>query len=401
MRASGLGMNRLFIINDKSVNLTTTRATVVSGSTFHPCKPFFIKNKLTPESFASIYSKGVFEVTPFLREVIKKTDYLLAPHGDLVIDYFMPEEIYTGGEYLRPLSFFMYEFSLSVGERYKLKEKEVNGRVCRLRFEKIAQALPKEDDIIRWSFGIASDGRKNDRVNAIIQQIQALKIPEHEILICGPPPSKKLPPKVRVFDDSDLAWDIRPPVTAKKNRLITHARFNNLVLIHDRINFPENWYAQMQTHGNFFEVLCPQILDEETETRRVQDWLRLKGDFNDYRTVKGELLDYDAWHPDIYVDGGCLIVKRHKLLPILYNQRLHWGEAEDVDISRRLYQAGVMTNLYLGCAVTTETHRHPGNTIKESMQQKLRKKIGLRTKIEKKTAMAKQIKCFEQYLLSL
>ena len=254
--------SKLSILNDQVKSSSKDDTLTLHESEFHPCKPFFRNNHFYPESFATICTKGVFEKTHFLREVIKKTDYLLALHGILIIDYFMPEEMYVGGEYLRPLSFFMHEFSLAVGTRFKLREKAINRKICHLVFEKIARSLPKEDVMDRWSFGIVSDGRKNDRIYSIIRQIQALKIPEYEILICGPPPGDNLPAGVRVFDDLNLYWDIRPPITAKEKKLIRNSRYNNLVLIHDRISFPNNWFRRMKSYGNFFEVLC------------IQSWMR-------------------------------------------------------------------------------------------------------------------------------
>jgi hypothetical protein len=390
-------MSKLVLLSDQTPVSVDEHTSILRENAFHPCRGLFQDGQYAPESFVAVYTKGVLEITPFLREILKKIDYLVAPGGSLEIDYYLSEDMYVGGEYIRPLSFFMYEFSLAVGARFKLQQKVVENGICRLCFKKVDRCLPIGDKIERWSFGIVSDGRKNSRVNSIIQQIQDMAVPEYEILICGPAPDRHLPVYTRVIDDQDLYWDIRPPITAKKNRIIKKARYNNIVLIHDRISFSANWYQQIKTYGNHFEVLCIRILDEETQRCRVQDWLYLSGDLLDYRHTKGSLLPYHLWRPDLYVDGGCLIAKKHILEPIMFNERLHWGEAEDVDLSRRLYQAGVMINFDAGCHVLTSTHRHPGEAAEKTALERWKTAIGLRTRLAKGLKNRRQQKAFESF----
>jgi GT2 family glycosyltransferase len=117
----------------------------------------------------------------------------------------------------------------------------------------------------------------------------------------------------------------------------------------------------MVKYGNYFEILTTRILDEDTHTSRIQDWMVYKNDFDDYTNKNIGYLPYEKWHPSIYIDGGFMIAKRDVLKSVHgFNEALHWGEAEDVDLSARLYNAGYMTNIDIANTVYTQTHRHKG-----------------------------------------
>lgn len=320
-----------------------------------------IENRYVESSFNEIFTFGFFETTAYLRDTLKKLDTLLSVGGKLEIDYYTVGQLYSGGHFIRPLSFFQYELSLSFGKRFKLIQKKQNGYITKLIFEKIEHRVGKDDNIFSWSFGIVSDGRKDERICEIVNQIRAFDIPHYEILICGPRPKFDISNDIKVLDDSDLYWDLRVPITAKKNRLINSARYENLVLMHDRISFPSSWYENVKKYGNCFEILVNKILDEDTHRLRVQDWMHYERDFVDYKNIKAGSLLYSEWNPTVYVDGGFIICKTAILKSIGgYNEALHWGEAEDVDLSKRLYQAGYMTNINLDNYVFTQTHRHTG-----------------------------------------
>ena len=374
-----LGWYMDLLIIDSRIDTKDCAIPVLTESDFHPCHPFFIKHQLEPESFSRIYTKGVCETHPYLREVIKKIDYLLSVNGELIIDFFSSSSLYTGGDIIRPISFLMHETSLSLQDRYLLFQKINNGNIFQLHFKKLKSALPSGDSIHRWSFGIVSDGKKNERILDTIRQIEDMKIQEFEVLICGPSPSDHLPENVKVLDDSDLYRDIRIPISSKKNRIIQNAKFNNLVIIHDRIHFSKSWYRDLCMYGNYYDALCTRILDEDTKTRRVIDWAAFEGEINAYQNSNGILYNYKQWSPFIYADGGYLIIKKHLISPILLNPYLNWGEAEDYDFSRRLYLAGVLYNFYEKCYVTSASHRHQGDSTKtfQRIENMVRKKLGV------------------------
>jgi hypothetical protein len=226
-------------------------------------------------------------------------------------------------------------------------------------FEKIESVLPQNDLITSWSFGIVSDGRKNDRILAIIDQIKNFSIPQFEVVICGPPPAENLPDFVKILDDTDLYFDQRVPISKKKNRIIDQAKYNNLVLFHDRFNFPENWYDSIRKAGNYFDGFCIRIVDEETKMHRVQDWMTTSLDHYEFKKLfhKNGLIKYTNWHPNWNVNGGFMIIKKHLIERVKLNPFLNWGECEDGDLCRRLDADGFCLTMHSDVYVTTQTQR--------------------------------------------
>jgi|GEM_PF-1691299 len=356
-----MGRNRAILIHSGYKGKVPADYTRLPENWFTHYTSIFINSGLQPESFNEIKTFGILEKAYPLRDHLKKMDYLLSPSGLITINYYTAGNLYIGGQFTRPLSFLMHEISLSYGKRYKLIKKKTEGAITELVYEKQTQPLHENDAMTKWSFGIVSDGRKDDRIKSIIEQIRSFRIPEYEVIICGPAPKFECGQDTKVLSDADLYFDIRIPITAKKNRIINNAAYNNLVLLHDRISFPADWYEKMKKYGNYFEILTNRILDEDTHTMRVQDWMANQTDFNDYTDRHTGYLPYEQWNPSIYVDGGFIIAKRDLLKSVHgYNEALHWGEAEDVDLSNRLYYAGYMTNMYRDNMVFTQTHRHGG-----------------------------------------
>jgi hypothetical protein len=334
---------------------------VLTEKDFHPCNPFFIDHpSLLPESFIKITTKGVLETTRYLRHTFKVIDALLAVDGEIYIEFFRAS-FDSGGFPLRPYNFMMNELSICFGERYKVYKKHFDGTVDYFWLKKIESTLPNNDTISRWSFGIVSNGSKNNRVLSIINQIISFQIPEFEILICGPKPSENLPELVKIIIDSELYFDARIPISKKKNKIIDSASFNNLVIMHDRISFNDDWYQKIYKYGNHFDQLCMPILDEVTRSLRINDWIAIDHDLTEYAKTKSFILNYKDWSPFIYVDGGFMLVKKHIISQTKLKPFLNWGEMEDVNLSQRLYLDGNSITFYTGAVLFTETHRIKAN----------------------------------------
>lgn len=346
-------------IIDSRIRKKRTNDLYLDETDFHPCKPFFKNHpNIIPEGINSISVKGVFEHSKYIRHILKMADAMLKVRGTLEIEFYM-FSLDSGTSPFRNLSGLMYEISISFKERLKMVNKSTNGEVVILTFEKILPTLPADDQIDSWSFGIVSDGRKNDRILAIINQIEQFYIPNFEILICGPSPSINLPGFVKVLEDGELYFDSRIPISKKKNKIIEHAKFNNLVLFHDRFSFPEDWYENILKQGNYFDGFCIRIVDEDTKMYRVQDWISTSLYHFEFKKLfhNKSMLAYNEWVPNWNVNGGFMIIKKHLISRVKLNPFLHWGEAEDGDLCRRLDADGFCLTLYTGTYVTTQTHR--------------------------------------------
>lgn len=323
----------------------------------HPCIAFFKIYHISPEIYDAVYTKGIAETTLYPRQLVVLCDQLLKPGGRFEMHYFNSR--FSKG-IVRPFDFMAQELSLIIGDRYRLEKMRFDDDTITMTWRKLKGTLPDNDRITCWSFGIISNGSKNDWVLEMIKQILAMKISECEIIVCGPVPGENLPGNVRVLSDDDLITDDRAPICKKKNKIILAAKYNNLVLTHDRIRFPEDWYRKMCEYGNYFDVLCTRITAINNSNKRVRDWVAFKGSMSDYKSCDAGIVPYNEWDETIFIDGGYLIGKTHQLRKVLYDVRLHWGEAEDVNFSKRLYLQGIMTNFYGDCHVLSMTHRHKG-----------------------------------------
>lgn len=333
---------------------------LLTENDFHPCKPFFIEHNFIQESITKIKTKGVFETIKYIRQVLKVIDYLLEVGGEIYIEFFRAS-FDTGGYPLRPLNYLMNEISLCYKDRYKMYKREFKNNIDLIWLKKINNPLPAGDLITRWSFGIVSDGRKNERVLNIIKQITEFQIPEYEILICGPAPAINLAKEIKVIDDNDLYFDVRIPISKKKNRIIDLARFNNLIIMHDRISFEKDWYTKMVAYGNCFDQICCPIFDESTKSIRINDWSSKYHDDTQFEKSNTTSLKYYEWDRNIYVDGGFMLLKKHIILKCRLDDNLNWGEMEDVNLSERLYLDGNLVNFYADTNLLTQTHRIKGN----------------------------------------
>lgn len=358
-------MNIVNIINSKC-SKEGYEGVILNEDDFHPCHPFFIDHpNIKPESADKIYIKGILEQHKYLRCVLRYCDYMLSPGGILEISFYNAH-FDSPGFAVRGQNEWRYELSLVFGGRIRLID-SVKGLASKFIYTKTSPFLPSGDAITRWSFGIVSDGRKNERIMKMINTIINFRIPEFEILICGPSPSSILPENVKVLDDTPCYSDKRVPISKKKNMLIDAAQYNNLIIMHDRISFPEDWYENMCRYGNYYDLLCVPILNEKDKSKRMLDWV--VSTYTTFQLDKIErfkwhhsYLEYDEWSKDIYVNGGYFQIKRHLIADVLLNPNLNWGEKEDTDLSTRLYNTGVLNEFFKGNYLTSLGVRFAGTT---------------------------------------
>ena len=194
----------------------------------------------------------------------------------------------------------------------------------------------------QFTFALITDGRKPASVSAFVDSVLALPAPNaepHEILICGPASAVsalgayaarvRLIPQPDAF--SDLGW-----ITRKKNLLVDAATRENILIAHDRYIVPADFISRMTDFGGDFDVVVPQQLS--TEGQPLPDWVTLSDDLN--WSTPG-WLEFGDYHPFAYVNGGAMVAKTERLRRTRWSELLFWGQAEDVDLTRRLQDAGV------------------------------------------------------------
>jgi len=289
------------------------------------------------------------------RYIIKELDSLLAVGGtfDIVI---MDSKSHSS--YTRSRDQVKYEMAISTNGRYQLfaSESSRNHRTLRLSYKKTNAMLPKDDTIDKWSFGIITNGKKINQVEQLIASIAKQQIPHYEILICGPHQTHHEQIVLTMLDDVILQNDIRAPISAKKNKIIRAAKYNNLCILHDRFSLPDHWYQQFKQYGNYFEFLCLPTVDQFGNRFSV-DWMRFCHPLTK-RCTFNQSTNYSEWSENQIIQGGVILGKRHLMLQSMLDERLHWEELEDMQFSKMVYLNGALINTDNHNAFISEAHHH-------------------------------------------
>lgn len=214
---------------------------------------------------------------------------------------------------------------------------------------------------IQWTFGIITVYEDVDRLQNILTSIRNLQIPEYEILLVGGNSS----PAITGLDVVKIDFDESVKekwITRKKNVLVQHARYNNVVLMHDYHVFDNNWYNGFKEFGLDWDICsCPQYLI--TGARNPMDW-SLWDKPNHGRAWS---VQYDDWTQTqyMYISGGFFIVKKHVILEEPLDETRGWNEEEDVEWSLRVRNKYVMKCNAKSIVRHNKWHRHAGKNPNE------------------------------------
>lgn len=182
-----------------------------------------------------------------------------------------------------------------------------------------------------WSFCIITDGKEPDKTLEAIWYIVGQEIANSEIIIVGRPDENwKTPnyPLIKVWLP-DLADAGR--LGAMRNAACDLAQYDKLVVIDDDIWFQYDWYQQMVSFGDNWDVLSCRVLNPDGT--RFWDW-------KTYYEGTNKLLDYDKTSPHISITGGYICMKRYVFDKVRWDDQRGFYQAEDVDFSERLKAAG-------------------------------------------------------------
>ncbi len=198
-------------------------------------------------------------------------------------------------------------------------KQEIKARRNFLVYIKRQNTLLQSDSIDKWSFGIITNGKKKNQVEDLIESIVLQNIPNYEIIICGTFKSDKFP--VILLDDVKIENEIRGPITIKKNKIVERAKYENLILMHDRYLLPNDWFQRMKNYGNYFDILA--IPNIGPNGGRVNDWGEHNGKPSQIYNEKSNILPYDTWSDGWYSQGGLLVIKKnlYNLIKLSFNKQ--------------------------------------------------------------------------------
>jgi len=193
-----------------------------------------------------------------------------------------------------------------------------------------------------FTFGIITDGKSE--LLQIIESIKEQRIPNYEIIIVGNTSIQSENTTVIQFDETiKKAW-----ITKKKNLICQHAKYENIVLIHDYIKFDKDWYSGFLKFGNDFDYCVTKI--KTIDGRRYRDFTLYQGGLENL--FSSCLLPYSYNPPDnirklLYISGAYYIIKKRIALEYPLNEDLIHGGGEDVELSQRL----ATNNIHIQCNI--------------------------------------------------
>lgn len=306
-----------------------------------PNNLYSLRNDFDYESLDFIYSKNLINETKFYKILIKEWANFCKVNGFIIIEM-------KSNKILKFLD-LVNEINLLLKDKAEILEKTEEGDECKIIIKKKKEILKKEDSINKWSFGILSDGKRKEQVNLEIESIRALKIPYYEIIICGKYDGDKRD-DVKIIDfNPEKAW-----ITKKKNLICESAKYENIVITHDRFIFNLDWYEGMKKYGNYFEILSCNITD--SEGKRVDDWITSGTELTPDFAFHG-IMDPRDWDSGGYIDGGFYILKKDVWRKVKWDETLLWGQSEDLVLSRDFLNNGFVARFNTHSSVKTFSKR--------------------------------------------
>ncbi|MDP9503636.1 hypothetical protein Q7O60_11590 [Pseudomonas protegens] len=145
-------------------------------------------------------------------------------------------------------------------EYFRAGLRPVERSATKVTYEKVAK-LPAEgdDDLDSWTFGIPVGPEDATVLNAVVKRILEIDIPNKEIILCGTPGQNfAYFDQVRIVGEDITA----PPVQIckKKNRLAIEAKYNNLVILHDRVFLPKHFGEMVRRFGPRYPLMTLQSM---------------------------------------------------------------------------------------------------------------------------------------------
>lgn len=221
------------------------------------------------------------------------------------------------------------------------------------------------------TFGVITDGNQPDRLERFLESVISMRRPaecEVEIVVCGP--ATALEGLAISVDGIRLIVEAPSPtrqawITAKKNQVVAATATDYLVLAHDRYWFEADFLERMHSFGGF-DLLIP--------SQYTKDGFRypsLVATEEAWRIGQVAELEHGDYSNTVYINGGIVLARTSVLAEVPFNELLFWGESEDVEISRRLSQAGYVPRHSDSVRVLTDVTRSDQIAVFERLPQAL------------------------------
>ena len=190
------------------------------------------------------------------------------------------------------------------------------------------------------SFCIVTSGKDDTNLKTCIASIEQLNIPTYEIVfVGGDKTTVELSEKIKwvPFNEFEMAHvfvDGKPGVqrNKKKNLSVYNAKYDICVVIHDYIIFDPDWWIEFEKFGTHWDICVHQNI------------LKNGGRGDGWRIDRHPLLPRGCMVPYDMIDlaqymaiaGNYQCIKRQRWLEEPWDEKLLWGQGEEMEWSRRV-----------------------------------------------------------------
>jgi hypothetical protein len=185
--------------------------------------------------------------------------------------------------------------------------------------------------LMEFTFGIITNG--SSYINECLTSIRNLKIEKYEIVIVGVY-NDEIKEDINYINFIDKS--IEGDISIKKNIITKNAKYENIVFLHDYILFDDMWYDGFLKFGDDFDVCMTKIVNNDNT--RYRDWCLWKDDADKYVLKNNYLIPYDITNLSsmMYISGAYWVAKKQIMVDNPLNEKLKWGQGEDVEWSLRV-----------------------------------------------------------------
>jgi hypothetical protein len=198
------------------------------------------------------------------------------------------------------------------------------------------------------SFCITTGGTNDAAVQEVIDSVTALNIPTYEIIVVGGETTtlalSDIVHHVPFDENSKVHLTIygHPGrwTTRKKNLGVQAAQHEVVVIMHDYVKFHADWYEEFEKFGTHWDVCVHQCLNyigARSDGWRIDRYPGLPW---------ACMVPYDMYDlaPYMAIQGNYAVVKREHFLKYPFDEDRLWGQAEEMEWSRR-----IVPNSYIRC----------------------------------------------------
>ena len=276
------------------------------------------------ESFDFVYNKDSVNTTKFSIILLAEWIRYVKKGGYLVVE-FTENSLLSNKKIHKIYNKYLSKFSKIVFEEKK-------GKSLFIALQKTKSQLVKGDSTDKWTFGIITVGKRNEWVRKFISSVREQNIPHYEIIIVGtwndPEVDKKDITYIHFTQKDDKGW-----ITKKKNIAFKKAKYNNVLILHDRFYLDKNWYSGIKKYGNSWDGIFFPIIDKNG--KEYVHW-----------SVWGHGLlpigyaDIRDWGEDYYAGGTFMAIKKSAWIYAPLNEKLFWNDQEDSEHGLRFTKNG-------------------------------------------------------------